>query len=255
VGLKFRTPSALLASVREPEQFSQLTGKECLKISLLLVRSLATCLLEKMAITVPIMSTSNTFLMNNPHWQVSLIFIANLTLAGPSLSVSKDLFDLFSGVPNRTDSRRLDRVFIIIKMLLNYKAKEMDTEFIAHYPSFLTQWPTILLSTSTFLLTHHQQRVLTRNSNLVHVPVQQVHQCVSKTPIPIITISRLCDFSLPTLGMLTLFITFLISRLHSAALTLFLATTDAVRNTEHRCVFVSSTAIDNCLHESSNNRQ
>ena len=42
--------------------------------------------------------------------------------------------------------------------------------------------------------------------------------------------------------------------IHSAALTLFLATTDAV-STKYSHFFVSSIFIDNCLHESSNNCQ
>ena len=43
--------------------------------------------------------------------------------------------------------------------------------------------------------------------------------------------------------------------IHSAALTLFLATTDAVRGTKYSLMSVSSIFIDNCLHESSNNCQ
>lgn len=43
--------------------------------------------------------------------------------------------------------------------------------------------------------------------------------------------------------------------IHSAALTLFLATTDAVRSIKYSHFYVSSIFIDNCLHESSNNCQ
>ena len=162
-------------------------------------------------------------------------YLTNLTISIP-ISVCRDLFPGFSIVPTLSAwSRSLTKMLlptpaplteetacqIVLSISLIFPCdsaaesikseKEMDTEFIA-YPSFLTQWPTILLSTS--LLTRHQPRVSTRNGNSTHVPqrqtyrlIQQVHQCVSKIPILIFIISRLCDFSSPTLGMLTLFIT------------------------------------------------
>lgn len=106
---------------------------------------------------------------------------------------------------NDMSNRGVDLTHISL-LFSHWDVYKVDTEFIVDYPSFLIQWPIILLSTSTSLLTRHQPRALTR-SNSIHVPLQQVHQCVSKTLIPFITISRLCDFSSHTLGMLTLFIT------------------------------------------------
>ena len=109
--------------------------------------------------------------------------------------------------------------------------------------SFSIQWLNFLLLSS--LLT----KALTRNSNPIHALQRQryrlmtnlwynntLSQCVSKTPISIVVISRLYEFSSSTLGMLTLSIIYHIIvswTIHRAALTLFLATTDAVRIT--RC--------------------
>lgn len=194
-----------------------------------------------MAVTVPILSTPNTFLMNNPlsglyeehsflRYRQRFINIHCLshTCRLWPISVYRDLlWSIFWGslsyrllpldrIIKMSYLIFLTKFLLLISLIFScdsatetcIKSKnKMDAEFIGDYPSFLTQWPTIHLSTSTSLLTRHQPRVLTRNSNSIHVPLQQVHQCVSRTPIPIVIISRLCDFSLPTLGMLTLFIT------------------------------------------------
>ena len=92
---------------------------------------------------------------------------------------------------------------------------------------------------------------------------QQFNPCASATSTSVCLKEDPHHHNLSTLRLLFahigyvnfIYYVFISRPFHSAALTLFLATTDAVRNTKYSLSHVSSIVIDNCLHESSNNCQ